>query len=294
LVDDDKLFLASVNELLKEERFQTFNLTHACLDFFKTYEPILQRQKFLQGKYDHDEYDRTNRSPVDANIETLSQLRNNPTRHSEISVIILDYHMPNMTGLELARELNAVSAKKILLTGKTDHQQAIEAFNEGIIDRFIHKDDPQLINNLKLHVQGLKKRYFKDETQALLFHLEADEKLPLSNPEFVTFFEEWCNKNLIREYYVVDKTGNLLTIDQEGRKKYFIVHTDHTLRKFIQINEDENVPSLIDAVIRREVIPFFGIEQEAWQTPLSDWEKHFYKSNLIVGSEKYYWAAIAA
>lgn len=63
----------------------------------------------------------------------------NPYRFSEISVVVVDYAMPGIDGLEFCRMIENTNVKKILLTGQADEKLAIQAFNEGVIHRYIKK-----------------------------------------------------------------------------------------------------------------------------------------------------------
>ncbi|OGG99224.1 MAG: hypothetical protein A2600_06050 [Candidatus Lambdaproteobacteria bacterium RIFOXYD1_FULL_56_27] len=59
----------------------------------------------------------------------------------EFAVIISDNLMPKMLGLEFLARAKAINglARRILLTGKTEQQEAIKAFNQGVIHRFLDK-----------------------------------------------------------------------------------------------------------------------------------------------------------
>lgn len=59
----------------------------------------------------------------------------------EFSLIISDNMMPDLTGLELLSQVKMQypMTRRILLTGHTNLDQAVQAFNEGTIHRFINK-----------------------------------------------------------------------------------------------------------------------------------------------------------
>ena len=67
----------------------------------------------------------------------------------DIAVIITDQRMPAMQGTELLSKINEIKpiCKKILLTGYSDINAAIDAINLGKVDRYITKpwDDEDLI-----------------------------------------------------------------------------------------------------------------------------------------------------
>jgi response regulator RpfG family c-di-GMP phosphodiesterase len=57
------------------------------------------------------------------------------------AVIVSDMRMPNMTGLELLKQVQKLSPEtiRIMLTGNADQQTAVDAINEGDVFRFLTK-----------------------------------------------------------------------------------------------------------------------------------------------------------
>lgn len=62
-------------------------------------------------------------------------------RQEEVAVIVSDQNMPEMTGIELLSRVRDISpdTTKILLTGMTDFNVAVDAINTGEVFRFILK-----------------------------------------------------------------------------------------------------------------------------------------------------------
>jgi response regulator RpfG family c-di-GMP phosphodiesterase len=229
--------------------------------------------------------------PIDINTAAFAKLHSIAERNNEISVLIIDYRMPGITGIELCRRLKHIPAKKILLTGEADNAQAIAAFNEGIIDCYIRKNSETLTHDVLVHINKLTHEYFCDFSRSLLSHLEIDRKIPLSDPVFNSFFKEWCQKNDICEHYVLDKQGNMQVINNEGKSSYFIVHTNNTLAEFVALYEDnKDLVFYLDLIRKKDKIPFFGVGQEAWQYSPVNWKSNLYNSQILEGRESYYWA----
>jgi len=198
-----------------------------------------------------------------------------------------------MTGIELCRALRHLKTKKILLTGDANHKQAVAAFNEGLIDCFIRKDESDLVASLQDHIARLRVKYFNDISIALLNHLQADYLLPQSDPDFIKFFNNWCASNTIKEYYIIDKNGNYLVKNTKNQQFYFVIHTDRTLKIFTDLHsEDDAVLPLVQSVKERSCIPFFGYAKEAWNYDPADWPQYFYQATGFAGRETCYWAVI--
>jgi len=293
-IDDDKLFLQAVTEGFKcNYDIKTCFSPKECMNFFQKNPSISASLSFFRGYREHEEYDLNDHLPVDININSILNLRENPQRLQDISVMIVDYNMPGITGIELCRELRGLPIKKILLTGEASNQQAIDAFNDGIIDCFIRKDELTLATDLLMHIQKLNTKYFTEITKHLLTHLEADYKLPQSDPVFIDFFNEWCSNNKILEHYLIDKNGNFLTINESGCVQYFLIHTDRSLNAFTELYaEDKEVDIFVQAVVQRNKIPFFGLKKESWNYEFHKWGNYFYLPKILDGRERYYWTVV--
>jgi CheY-like chemotaxis protein len=291
LIDDDQLFLQATTELFKNNYPLTkFSSPKLAVDFFEKYKPLLPALKLLRGCTELENYDVSGHLPVDLDLNVSKKLLKNSLRSEEIGVVIVDYNMPGMNGIELCRKLKGLPIKKILLTGEASDQLAISAFNEGIIDCFIRKDSRSLVDDIRHHLQTLMQNYLGNNTKQLLKHLETDHSLPVSDPAFITFFREWCQAHRIKEYFIIDQNANFLLIDENNNKSFFITHTDRTLNNFTELHEDDkDASSFINSVKSREKIPFFGEGNESWDVKFPDWESCFLSPQILMGRDKYYW-----
>ena len=64
--------------------------------------------------------------------------------------------MPKMTGVEFCRAIRGLPVKTILLTGKASLETAISAFNEGVIDCFLQKQDSNVSTALRREIKRLQ------------------------------------------------------------------------------------------------------------------------------------------
>lgn len=174
---------------------------------------------------------------------------------------------------------------------KNGHSQAVKAFNEGIIDRFIRKDDPELLPSLMAQIDGLNYQFFCERTASLLAHIESNTSFALSDPLFIEFFNAWRLRNEVQEYYLMSKQGSLLALTKANKKIYLLVHTDNSLDAFLDLyKEAPGMEFFLNSIKKRKKIPFFGIGKELWPFKLDDWNGHFYEATLLQGRENYYWA----
>jgi CheY-like chemotaxis protein len=290
-VDDNLDFVRTAENLINVPKVIMFNNADECLRFLDSHKNHYGDTSLLQSCTDNDYYDTVNHAPVDLNVSAITKISENFHKHKDISVLIVDYKMPGMSGIELCRKLKDLPIKKILLTGEANSADAIAAFNENIIDRYIQKSSKNLITEIEEYIYSLSHKYFIELTKGMVTHLEADRALPFTDEVFVEFFHQWRKEHSISEYYLMDKTGSILAISNKGEKYYFILHDDHSLESFVSTYQEES-DTIISQIKNREKIPFFGIGKEAWQFQTMDWYKYLFTPNRIEGREKYFWCSI--
>jgi len=95
------------------------------------------------------------------------------------SMVIIDWNMPYMTGLEVVRNIRAMKSSKytyvIMVTGMTDKEHAIAGFDAGV-DDFLHK--PFNIEELRARIQvGVRTISNITKQKTLEFQLSQAHKL---------------------------------------------------------------------------------------------------------------------
>ncbi|SRR5579883_787320 len=293
-LDDDKLFLEAADNLFKE-KFNSifFDNPHKAYKFLSSYETSLPKNNFIKSLSENDIYDKQDHYPVDINIGKISQLSEKPHRRDEISILIIDNNMPDIKGIDICRQLSGSPYKKILLTGETEANEIINAFNQGIIDKFVSKDQ-DIIDNLQKCIVELNNKFFYSQTENLLPDIETSKLTPLADPIFIDFFYNWCNSNKIEEFYLINKNGSFLVKDKNGNKTYFIVMSEKAIKDFIKLNDDalDKAGKMLEEISIGNKIPFFGVRKESWEFDYAEWEKYLYPAQIIEGREMYYWATI--
>ena len=98
--------------------------------------------------------DSTTHHSINVSIEKLKKMLNDSC-HQDISVLFIDYHMPEITGIDFLREIRHLPIKKALITGEQDYKVAIDAFNSGLVDAYVRKDDPMFPDKIQNIVSEL-------------------------------------------------------------------------------------------------------------------------------------------
>ena len=125
-VDDNALFLKYLtSQLTKTHQVKIFDTPNACVNFFNHYAQSISIKDFLSHITEGELYNTREHASIDLNFFKIAGLSQQVDKSNEISVLIVDFDMPEMNGIELCRTLKALNIKKILLTGTVDLKQAV-------------------------------------------------------------------------------------------------------------------------------------------------------------------------
>ena len=108
----------------------------------------------------------------DSPLKALESIREN-----RIDLVISDYLMPEMTGIELLLEVKKLQpyATRVLLTGYADKENAIRAINEVNLYQYIEK--PWNNEDLKLIIQnGLERRFLMADLEAKIGEVQQAQR----------------------------------------------------------------------------------------------------------------------
>ena len=97
---------------------------------------------------------------IHLNLTALEQEITLVERFRRVSVLMVDYAMPTMDGLEFCKRVKSNDIKKALLTGVADEKTAVAAFNDGIIDRYIPKGSLASMKSVIPHIRAMQNDFF--------------------------------------------------------------------------------------------------------------------------------------
>lgn len=284
-LDDDESFLNTLKFEFRHQKTSTF--TSAALlkeTLANQIEPIEQVLHFssMEAADSITEYQ------IRFNIFDLHKLIYDKNRFAFIAVVVVDYNMPEMTGIEFCKQIKKNNVYKILLTANEDKSIAIDAFNAGIIDKFIMKQVKQLFQRLEVALQQLKSRYFLDLTKTLLPNLGDEIRALANNNEFLTLFAETYKKVNAIEYYLLDKSGSYLLLDREANPTWFIIRHEKDFHTQIKMLEGfDNTQTLVNVLQQREKLLFLLSENE-YKKPVTKWSEHLFECKPLPNGNCYY------
>ena len=276
-VDDNRSFIESIGFLLPDSvHTQTYtNPKDTILDLkkynCKDYMPKLNPEEKFERE-DDEFYDY---------FKCVSSSK----RFEEISVLVTDYSMPQMSGLELCDWLRDIPFKKILLTGEAGNATAVEAFNEGLIHGFVLKDSTDYDEQLIQQIHRSNRDYFY-EMSTKLCSTYFLERPSASSVELAKDFLEFCSQNQITEYYLLDHHGSYVCFDTEGQIKLYLVKSESDINEFLAFIEIESKSSIeiIDTLKNKTKFPCLFTLDALNDVP-SHWMKYMVNVDKIIKDE---------
>ncbi len=162
-----------------------------------------------------------------------------PSRFDEVAVVLVDYAMPVMSGVELCRQLEHCDFFKIMLTGEANDENGLEALNNKTIDKFHRKGEPGMYRDIVSHIRQKQVAYFQ-ELSRIIMHSLPREKCPpvcLTDPHIVQPFFDMLAQNDIAEYYLFSNEGYFLVAGYDGALKWLVLKSEYEMDVLVQLAE---------------------------------------------------------
>ncbi len=288
-IDDNKEFTQSITMKSDPGAYKSFDDPHEGLVYIESQNKLIEN--FAKGQ------------PMSPDINTPQKLvlpqnhickkLNTLNRFAEPSVVVVDFSMPHLNGLDLCSQISSPNTKKILLTGVANERQAIHALNSDLIDFYIGKNEDDLPNRLRSIIATLNKRYFMDlmPLSKQVVHMQVPY---LFDTEFADYFEQICEDMDIVEYYFVTNPDGFLLIDRFGAMSRMMVYTPEELERNLTAWKNDNIADECYSVIEsRQCLPFFQDDDGKFvEEFVSDWKNNIYPATTINGELAYHCAII--
>lgn len=291
-IDDNQDYLTHLytwyNELLP---CITFDDPEQALHYLnQTYQYVPFINRYVNSPEDEE----LNQLSSNFDISTLRNEALLPNRFEEIAVVVVDYTMPGMNGIELCKQIQNSNIRVILLTGDADYDVAIKEFNNRTIDKYFKKTTPNLMEELLQAIYELERQYFIDQSNIILSNPKAYHNFKfLEDPKVAEVFYKLCQDNQIVEHYILNEKGNFLLIDKQGNPRWLaLLDEEELLDNFYTTAENCPAPeSIISALRTKAKIPLFYTAEDE-KTPPDQWEPYLYPATPTKADKNYYYAYI--
>ena len=253
-VDDDSRFLDTLRTLLTTADIccKTFDKHQLAIPHINadTY-----RQEFthsLNHVENDDEF-------IESSLQVFVNELKKPKRYDQVSVVVVDYDMPGMNGLQLCESLINPHVKVIMLTGAADETLAVRAFNKGLIYQFVRKQDHYFVEQLIEAIHKAQQDYFHDISQFSLEILKnRSHPTALTESAFKDYFQNLLSTHRIKEYYLAEETGSFIMVDDKKKLHSLVTLSDDLIDVLLDsYNPDTLTPAQIEAITLRRLMPCY-------------------------------------
>ncbi|MCE3045578.1 MULTISPECIES: response regulator [Legionella] len=294
-IDDSRDFLLNfVLQLDEGLAYRIFDSPFDALDFLD--KKRCQLEALNESCTDQVEEIREGHSTslnMNDNLAAIHAEIYNRNRFTEVSVIVVDYAMPGMDGLEFCRRLANTNIKKILLTGKADEKLAIQAFNEGLIHRYIHKSDAQAAELITKSINELQQQYFQAMSDNLVRMLNIPVPHCLRDPKFSYFFRQLCREKGIVEYYLADYSGSFMLLDDDANVSFLVMKTLADLETHFNLAERNGASrTVLDELSRGLKIPCYW-QKDDNMPEWNDWFSCLVPAQRLDANHTYFYSYVS-
>ena len=292
LIDDSDSFLRSLSfQLDSMLANKTFHDTTAALHWLKN-------SAREDGVPLHVNFDMHNLPADQCNValdlERIYRISEQRQRFATPSVLVVDYSMPQMSGLEFCEAVAHLPCKKILFTGAADEKIAVGAFNRGLIDRYIKKSDDHALDMLEIEIATLQRVYFDEREDTLRELVLLHNYNFLGDPALASLVASLMVSHGFVEHYIFPNPTGIVFLDKHGKASLMMIETEQGMYAQYEIARDSDAPpSLLDALLERRVLPFFADPNGdgMYSRRVGDnWHRYCAAPQVCKGRETYYWA----
>ena len=288
-------------------------LTSLSMKVDKDFSPVLQQNPQEALKYLKSHHlDPTNQSAFvikeneevcpdaeNSHVETydidFSSLHDDlisPQRFQKVQVAVIDRHIPAMDGLEFCRLIKKefkFSIKIILLTGATTIDQAVEAFNCGLIDAFIQKSSSsdKMMIEINKKINELAWQQFQENSQQLtgLFNHKLSHN---ANPNFCELFKKIREENGIVEFYLYDSSGSFLMLNKQGESTLLLLRSKADFEMMDELADDSGASNKVLAGLRNQSLFPFSSANNPLLLEGKEWDKVMVEMHPVPNQDLFY------
>ncbi len=215
-------------------------------------------------------------------------------RMMEISVLVVDYSMPAMNGIEFCEQIKNSAIKKILLTGYATPMDAVKAFNDNTIHYYLRKSDENMLDLLENTIHQMQYAYFNELSSSIKSEA-IDSGTPFfADVQLAQYFQSVCDSLDVGEYYYLTGPSRFALLSRDGSKSLCIIYTEEDVSEHLKIMLEEDAPEeLYNKIASRDFIPLFNSEDGFYEPESGGANIHIYPAHKIQGKMNYYCAVIS-
>ena len=237
-LDDDPDYLEMLALVLPRQwHVKLFLRPHECINYLQQEPPFWEADAWNQQQL--VEQWRAGRPLIP---QVLAYWSRYTERYALSRVVVVDFSMPGMDGLQVLAELGDWPGARILLTGQADEQVAVRAFNRGLIDQFIPKQTQDISRRLREAVEHLLFTSHARHAQIWRTTLTQEQSALLRSPGVDAWLTSFTQKHWV-EHVVIGQPFGVLGMDANGKVAWLQLETRHGLDALAEVAEVAGVPA---------------------------------------------------
>lgn len=290
-VDDNPEFLDTLSmAFCKQFNVQAFADTDSALSYINEYQreaDLIANDEKPKPQGDSDAW--VKRVLTHQNIKRFDQ-----QRAKEVSVLVVDYSMPSINGIEFCEKIKNSSIKKILLTGYATPADAISAFNNNTIHYYLKKNDENMLQDLEIAIHQLQHAYFNELSSSLKAGA-IDSGTPFfADPQLANYFQQTCESLEVVEHYYLTNPSRFALRTRAGSNFFCVIYTEEDMLEHLQILREEGAPeALYTAIESRKFVPLFQTADGFYEPGAVNAISNIYPATHVPGVVNYYCAIVA-
>ena len=294
LIDDDRTSLVTLQYQIDTSlATTTFNRARNALAWIvECFNKVVQLGDASASRVDAQSEAIVAVGGADEALEQIYHYVGKPERFLLPTVVVIDYSMPDMDGLEFCVAAHDLPCKKILFTAQADDKTAIDGFNRGLINKFIRKQDPDALDRLEAAIDVLQADYFLERSRAVAARLDVRDFGFLSDAVVANLVRKLRDTYGFVEHYLFAYPTGLLFFDAGGHATLLVIQTQDSLDAHVKAAlahgaTTEDVAPLTDG----RAVPFFHSTDGMWNAQLPGQLGEYIKAaQRCLGDEDYLWA----
>lgn len=292
ILDNDELFIEEIKELLgaKSEQFIFFTDPVTALEYINNQKINSDCFITVEKQFDSETI------YFNTNFNLIKDIILDSNRYDIISNIIVDYHMPVMTGIEFCLKIKNKSIPKTLLTASMHQDDIINNFNENTINGFIDKKNIIKYNYLENYIAHTNKKYFQTKASFIVNAITASYSAhPILFSEYNEIIKEIIINHKIKEYYLLNYSGSFIMIDTNSVFHYLFLFTKEEVDEFAAetlVNNAGINASLALYSYKKALCYYDETNPLSWPSD-ENWEKFLQPvKEFNINNNKYYYALV--
>ena len=293
LVDDDIDFLGNLTLQLEADlAYLLFDSTAKALTYVNDGQPQDgTRQRFFRiaGSEPRSISVAEANAPARVTLDTDAIRREMlfTNRFSRISVVMVDYAMPQMNGLEFCERIDNPYIKKILFTGVATEADAVDAFNRGVIDRYIRKSEHQVYEHLNRTIRELQHAHIRDTFAAAGEVFEVESPSFLEDPAVASLMATLAAGHGFVEHYLCANPPGFILIDGDGRMRRLVLYDGAERARQMNAARRAGAPAAcLEALAEGRVV----FDPAAGEDRFERWARDTSAAERLEGRELYAWS----